>query len=164
MVMKTLAQYIKEAETEGWALGHFNISNTEGLWGVFRAAEELKLPAVIGLSEGERNHIGVNQARALVDSLKNEFNYPVFLSADHTYSLEEVKKVVEAGFDAVVVDGSKLPLEENIAFVKDAVQYIKSVRPEMLVEGEIGYIGTSSQLLEEIPVGAALSGAALPTP
>ena len=162
--MKTLAEYIKEAENGGWALGHFNVSNIEGLWGVFRAAEAEKLPVIIGVSEGERNYIGIKQIKALVDSVRTEYNYPIFLNADHTYSIEEIKKVVDAGFDSVVVDGSKLTLEDNIALTKEVVAYAKSVNPNILVEGEIGYIGTSSKLLDEIPEDAAISGAALPTP
>ncbi len=162
--MKTLAEYIKEAEAGQWALGHFNISNLEGLWGVFRAAQGLDLPVVIGVSEGERDYIGIKQVKVLVDSLKAEYNYPIFLNADHTYSLEGIKKVVDAGFDSVVVDGSKLPLEENIALTKQAVDYAKSVNPNILVEGEIGYIGTSSKLLDEVPAEAVISGEALPTP
>ncbi len=162
--MKTLAQYIEEADQGQWALGHFNISNVEGLWGVFKAAEGLDLPVVIGVSEGERNHLGIKQVKALVDSLRAEYNYPIFLNADHTYSLEEIKKVVDAGFDSVVVDGSKLSLEDNIALTKAAVTYAKNVNPDILVEGEIGYIGTSSKLLDEIPVEAVISGEALPTP
>ncbi|MDQ5957765.1 MAG: hypothetical protein QG665_90 [Patescibacteria group bacterium] len=159
-----MLEYINEADKGGWALGHFNISNIEGLWGVFRAAEAEKLPVIIGVSEGERNYIGIKQVKALVDSLRAEYDYPVFLNADHTYSLEEIKKVVDAGFDSVVVDGSKLGLDENIALTKEAVAYAKSVNPNILVEGEIGYIGTSSKLLDEIPEEAAISGAALPTP
>ncbi|OHA58245.1 MAG: hypothetical protein A2571_03240 [Candidatus Vogelbacteria bacterium RIFOXYD1_FULL_44_32] len=162
--MKTLIEYIQEADKGGWALGHFNISNIEGLWGVFRAAEAEKLPVIIGVSEGERNFIGIKQVKALVDSLKAEYNYPIFLNADHTYSLEEIKKVVDAGYDSVVVDGSKLSLEDNITLTKTAVAYAKSVNPNILVEGEIGYIGTSSKLLDEIPEEAAISGEALPSP
>src|SRR3990167_6045299 len=105
---KTLRECVKEAEDKKVAIGHFNISNLEGLWGIFNAARDLSVPVIIGVSEGEREFIGINQVRALVSSLKEEFSYPIFLNADHTYSFEEVKKVVDAGYDSVIFDGSKL--------------------------------------------------------
>jgi fructose-bisphosphate aldolase, class II len=76
--MKTLRQIISEANETKTALGHFNISNLEGFWGVVRAAQNLDLPVIIGLSEGERDFIGLRQARALVDSARTEFNQSIF--------------------------------------------------------------------------------------
>jgi fructose-bisphosphate aldolase class II len=90
---------------------------------------------------------------ALVKALREHYNYPIYLNADHTYSFERVKEAVDAGYDAVIFDGTKLPLEENIIQTKKCVEYAKSVNPNILVEGEIGYIGTSSKLLDELPEG-----------
>ncbi len=162
--MKTLREVIDEAQAQKVAIGHFNISNTEGLWGVFRAAQALNVPVIIGVSEGERDFIGVKQVRALVDTLKQEFDYPVFLNADHTYTFERVQEVVDAGYDAVTIDGSKMSFEENVAFTKKCVEYAKSKNPNIIVEGELGYIGTSSKLLDEIPADVITSGAGLTTP
>jgi fructose-bisphosphate aldolase class II len=162
--MKTLREVIGEAQAQKVAIGHFNISNTEGLWGVFRAAQALNVPVIIGVSEGERDFIGVKQVKALVDTLKQEFNYPVFLNADHTYTFERVQEVVDAGYDAVTIDGSKMSFEENVAFTKRCVEYAKSKNPNIIVEGELGYIGTSSKLLDEIPADVIISGAGLTTP
>ncbi len=149
--MKKLIDIIQEAEGNKQAVGHFNFSNIEILHGLVSAASELELPIILGLSEGERKFFGVREARAIVDSLKKEHSIPIFLSADHTYSMAGIKEVVDAGFDAVVVDGSKLSIEENIALTKEAVLYVKAKNPDMLVEGELGYIGTSSKILDEIP-------------
>ena len=149
-------EIVKEAESKKTAIGHFNISNIEGLWGIFNAARALNLPIIIGLSEGERDFIGVKQAVSLVKSLRQEFNYPIFINADHTYSFERVKEAVDAGYDAVIFDGAKLPIEENIKITKECVLYAKSKNPNILVEGEMGYIGTSSKLLEKIPEGVSL--------
>ncbi len=154
--MKTLMEIVKDAENKKTAVGHFNISNIEGLWGIFQAARSLNLPIIIGLSEGERDFVGVRQAVALVKSLREEFNYPIFINADHTYSLERVKEAVDAGFDAVIFDGAKLPIDENIKITKECVAYAKSKNPNILVEGELGYIGTSSKLLDKIPEGVSL--------
>ncbi|MEI6494763.1 MAG: class II fructose-bisphosphate aldolase [bacterium] len=160
--MMTLKQVIADAEARGAAVGHFNISNIEALHGIFNAARKLNLPVIIGVSEGERDFIGVKEVVALVKSLRenNQLNgepYPIFLNADHTYSLERVKEVVDAGFDAVIYDGAKLPVEENIKTMKQCVEYAKSVNPNIIVEGELGYIGQSSKMLDEIPEGAGTS-------
>ncbi len=162
--MKTLRECIADAESKKIALGHFNISNLEGLWAVFRAAQKLDLPVVIGVSEGERDFIGVPQAVALVKSIREEFNYPIFLNADHTYSFEKVKEAVDAGFDSVIFDGAQLSFEENIKLTKKCVEYAKKVNPAILVEGELGYIGTSSKLLDAVPEGVVTSGAGLTSP
>jgi fructose-bisphosphate aldolase class II len=162
--MKTLRECIVDAETKRVALGHFNISNLEGVWGVFGAAEQLNVPIIIGVSEGEREFVGVRQIAAIIKSIREEFNYPIFLNADHTYSFDKVKEAVDAGFDAVIVDGAKLSFEENIKLTKQCVDYARSVNPEILVEGELGYIGQSSKLLDEVPEGVTTSGEGLTSP
>lgn len=163
-MIKTLREYIKEAEEKQIAIGHFNISNSDGVWAVFRAAQKLNVPVIIGVSEGERDFIGVKQIVALVKSIKEEFNYPIFLNADHTYSFERVKEVVDAGFDSVIFDGAKLSFEENVAETKKCADYIKENRPEMLLEAEMGYIGTSSKVWDEIPEGVDLDESSMTDP
>lgn len=155
--MKSLRDIVSEAESNKVAVGHFNISDTEALWGIFRAAHNLNVPVIIGTSEGERDFVGVKQAVALVKSLREEYDYPIYLNADHTYSFEKVKEVVDAGYDSVIFDGTKLSFDENVKITKQCVEYAKSVNPDILVEGEIGYIGTSSKILDEIPKGAEIT-------
>lgn len=162
--MKTLRDCVEDARTKGIAIGHFNISNLEGMWGVFRAAQKLGVPVIIGVSEGERDFVGVEQAAALVASLRTEFDYPVFLNADHTYSFERVKEAIDAGFDSVIFDGAQLSFEENVALAKKCVEYARSVGRDVLVEGELGYIGVSSKLLDEVPDGVKLDDASLTDP
>jgi fructose-bisphosphate aldolase class II len=154
--MKTYREYIEDAKARGVAIGHFNISNIEGLNAIFNTARKLDLPVIIGVSEGERDFIGVKQVRALVTSLREQYNYPIFLNADHTYSFERVKEVIDAGYDSVIFDGAKLSFEENVKIAKQCVEYAKSVNPEILVEAELGYIGQSSKVLDEIPEGVSL--------
>src|SRR3989338_7413426 len=103
--MKSLRDCISDAVSKKVAIGHFNISNLEGLWAVFDAARQIGVPVIVGVSEGERNFVGVKQAVALVRSLREEFDFPIFLNADHTYSFEKVKEAVDLGFDAVIFDG-----------------------------------------------------------
>ena len=161
--MQTFKQVIQSATQNKVALGHFNISNLEGLWGIFNAAKSLNLPIVIGVSEGERDFIGVKQTRDLITSLRQQYDYPIFLNADHTYTLERIKEVVELGYDSVIFDGAKLPMEENIQKTKEVVDYVKSINPDILVEAEVGYIGSSSKMLDELPEGATASEEAMPT-
>ena len=160
--MQSLREVIKQAEKEKVAIGHFNISNIEGLWGIFKAAKNLNLPVIIGTSEGERRFMGLKQVVALVRSLREEFDYPVFINADHCYSFESVKEAIDAGYDAVIFDGAKLPADENIKTTKQCVEYAKSVNPDVIVEGELGYIGGSSKLLDEIPEGVSAENLTTP--
>ncbi len=169
--MKTLRQAIADAEAKKVAIGHFNISNIEGFWGVIHAAQKLQVPVIIGVSEGERDFIGIPQVVALVKSINAEpekFKYPVYLNADHTYSFERVKEAIDAGFDSVIIDGAKLGLEENIKMTKQCVdyarEYTKKTGREVLVEAELGYIGQSSKVLDALPEGAITSGEGLTTP
>lgn len=155
---------MQDAAKKGVAVGHFNISNLEGLWGIFNAAKKLNLPVIIGTSEGERDFIGVKQAVALVKSLRDEFGYPIFLNADHTYSIDRVKEAIDAGYDAVIFDGAKLSLEENIKQARQCVEYARKSGRDVLVEGELGYIGQSSKVLDEIPEGVNLSEESLTSP
>ena len=154
--MKKLKEIIEEAEAGKVAVGHFNISNIEGMWGIFRAAQSLDRPVIIGVSEGERDFVGVKQAAALIKSIRDEFNYPIYINADHSYSFDRVKEAVDAGFDSVIFDGAKLPIDENIEITKKCVEYARSVNTDILVEAELGYIGTSSKLLDEVPEGITL--------
>ncbi|MCK9352433.1 MAG: class II fructose-bisphosphate aldolase [Candidatus Paceibacterota bacterium] len=159
--MLTLKQYIINADQKHTAIGHFNISNLEGLKAVFTVAQRLRVPIIIGTSEKERAYIGVKQCVALIRSLREEFNYPIFLNADHTYSFQKVKEAVDAGYDAVIFDGAKLSLGDNIRETKKSVEYAKSVNPNIVVEGELGYIGSSSKLLDSMPGDVNVQKAAL---
>ena len=157
--MKTLKQYIKEAEEKKVAIGHFNISNLEALHGIYNATRRLGLPVIIGVSEGEEEFIGINEISVLVKEIREKDNYPIFLNADHHYSFDSVKNSLDAGFDAAIVDAVKLPIEENINLTKKCVDYAKELslkeNREILIEAELGFIGQSSKLLDAIPDGVS---------
>lgn len=158
--IKTLREYIKEAEEKKVAIGHFNISNIEALHGIYNAAKKLNLPVIIGVSEGEEKFIGREEVATLVKTLLERDNYPIFLNADHHGSFESVKKCIDAGFDMVIIDCAKLSHEENIKITKECVDYARSVSKEtgrdILVESEMGYIGSGSDIKESIPEGAGI--------
>lgn len=132
----------------GVAIGHFNVSDLVLLKAVFSAAKDLNVPVIVGASEGERSFMGVHQIATLVKNLRDEFDFPIFLNADHTHSQAGAEEVARAGFDSIVFDLSHLPLEENVRQTREAVTVLKGIHPSMLVEGEIGDIGTGSEIHE----------------
>jgi ketose-bisphosphate aldolase len=149
--MKSLRDYLQQAQQSRQAIGHFNISDLVALKAVFAAAQDLKVPVMVGLSEGEREFVGTGQIAAFVRSLREEYDFPIFLNADHTHSLAKGLEVAKAGFDSIVFDRSALPFDENIRETKQAVEALKAINPSMLVEGEIGDIGSGSEIHETAP-------------
>jgi fructose-bisphosphate aldolase class II len=149
--MRSLRDLLQETEKSGIAIGHFNISDLVLLKAVFGAARELSVPVLVGLSEGEREFVGTRQIAAFVRSLREEFDFPIFLNADHTHSLAKGVEAAKAGFDSIVFDLSALPFEENVRQTKQAVEALKAINPSMLVEGEIGDIGSGSEIHETSP-------------
>lgn len=157
--MKTLSEYIRDAEEKGIAIGHFNISNIEALHGIYNAARKLGVPVIIGVSEGEEEFIGRNEVAVLIKMIRERDNYPIFLNADHHYSFESVKNALLAGYDSAIIDAVKLPLEENIILTKKCVEFAKELSQkegrDILIEAELGFIGQSSKLLESVPEGVS---------
>lgn len=144
---------------EGKAIAHFNISNLDQARAICDVAQELGQPVIIGVSEGEREYIGVKMVREVINELNREYAIPIFLNADHTYSLAKVMEAVEAGYDSVIVDGAKLPYEENVALVRECTDAVRSYEEKtgkrVLVEAELGYIGQSSSLNSTLPEGVS---------
>jgi fructose-bisphosphate aldolase, class II len=150
--MTALRDVLTRLEKEGAALGHFNVADLVLLKAVLAAAEEVRVPVLVGASEGERDFFGTRQLAALVKSLREEFNLTVFLNADHTHSLAKAMEAANAGFDAVGIDFSALPFEQNVSRTRGAVEALKRINPDILVEGEIGDMGTGSEIHETAQV------------
>jgi fructose-bisphosphate aldolase class II len=148
--MQTLREVLHQAGKRGDAIGHFNVSDLVLLKAVFSAARDVDVPVIVGASEGERGFMGVRQIAALVKSLRDEFGFPIFLNADHTHSRASAEEVAKAGFDSIVFDLSALPLEQNVRQTREAVAALKSIHPPMLVEGEIGDIGSGSEIHDTV--------------
>lgn len=149
--MLTLRKALQNADTSHVALGHFNVSDLSGFHAVVRARRRLNLPFMIGVSEGEREFIGLKEIALLVRMARDEYGVSVYLNADHTHSLEKARAAAEAGFDEVIFDASNKPFEQNIQETRQAVEVLKSIRPDLIVEGEVGYIGPSSEIVESVP-------------
>ena len=148
-----LRETLADADRRRVAIGHFNVSELGTLKGVVSAADELRAPVLVGVSEGERGFVGVREIAALVRALRAERPYPIFLNADHTHSLARAEEAARAAFDQIIFDGSALSFEENVQQTRRAVEAIRSIDPSIVVEGEIGYIGSGSEILAEAPKG-----------
>jgi ketose-bisphosphate aldolase len=147
--MHSLLQLLKQSQIGKVAIGHFNVSDLVLLKAVFSSALELHVPVMVGVSEGERQFIGTRQIAALVQSLREESEFPIFLNADHTHSLESALEAARCGFDAITFDRSALPFEQNISETQNGIEVLKSINPSIVVEGEIGEIGTGSEIHED---------------
>ena len=163
--MRDLREILEEAKGKNVAVAHFNISDSTQFNAITDAAFELSQPVIVGVSEGEEEFIGMHNAVALVKAARNQ-GKEVYLNADHHHSVESCKAAIDAGFDSVIFDGVKLPLEENIAKTREVVDYARSIGDRegryIIVEAELGYIGTSSKMLDEVPEDVLK--ASLPSP
>src|SRR3989338_2918061 len=144
----TLREVVMQRQKEGKALGHFNFSASNQLKAIAGAAKETGLPVIAGLSEGEREFFPIAHARAIIDQYQAQ-GISIYLNADHTYSVEKVQRAISAGVDSVVVDGAKLDFDGNISLLAASVKYARASGRDVVVEGELGYIGMSSKLLDE---------------
>ncbi|MCC7500453.1 class II fructose-bisphosphate aldolase [Candidatus Nomurabacteria bacterium] len=164
--MKPLREVLKEYRNATKALAHFNFSDSNQLKAIAEASKETGLPVLAALSEGEREHFPLVHARALIDAYQRE-GVQMYLSADHTYSLEKAKAAINAGVDAIVVDGAELSFADNEKLLMQVVAYAHSKKRfrgyhDTIIEGELGYIGKSSSLHDSLPEG--VSEANLTTP
>jgi len=139
--MKNLKYYLERAQKEGWAIGQFNFSDFNQIKAIVSVADKMKSPVILGTSEGESKFFGLTEAIVLRDSLRKETGLPIFLNLDHGKSFEYLKQAIDAGYDMVHFDGSKLPLEENIKITKQVKKYAGR---QVLVEGELGIIATDA--------------------
>jgi len=152
----TLRESLASAQEGGYAIPHFNVSDSTQLNTIAKLAVEREQTVVIGASKGAEAFFGREVLAGMVGVLR-KLGAPLFLNADHCHDVERAKKAIDAGFDAVIIDGSTLSMEENIAQTREVVAYARGCGRDVLVEGELGYIGSSSALLDDIPEGAGLT-------
>lgn len=152
-------EIMEKAHIGGYAIGQFNISTDEQITAIVEVAKELNAPVIIGTSEGERGFIGADQAVALVRSWREktrlpggQAELPIILNADHCKTFESIKEVVDAGYDSVHFDGSKLPFDENVEITKRVIEYAKSVNPDIVVEAEIGCLPGGSDIHQDVKI------------
>ncbi len=154
--MRSLREVIKDADEKGIAIGHFNVSDLVTLKAIVEVSRGLGMPVIVGVSEGEREFVGVGEIVSLVMYYREKERLPLYLNADHTHSFEKAKEAIACGFDAVLFDGGRLPFSENAKETRAVVEYAHATGRDIVVEGELGYIGSSSEMLKEAPRGAAI--------
>ena len=134
-------EMLTKAKAGKYAVGQFNINNLEWTKAVLNAAEEMKSPVILGVSEGAGKYMtGFKTVAAMVEAMMGELGttVPVALHLDHgTY--EGSYKCIEAGFSSIMFDGSKYPIEENVAKTKELVAVAHAMG--MSIEAEVGSIG-----------------------
>src|SRR3989344_582042 len=110
---------------------------------------------MVGTSEGEVDYVGMYEAVALVGAIRKHYNFPIFLNADHFKSFDKCREAIDAGFDSVIIDESKMPFTDNMAISKKVVEYARSINKDISVEGEIGYLRGSSEVQKKVEVSSA---------
>nr|AIA17900.1 Fructose-bisphosphate aldolase class-II [uncultured bacterium] len=162
--MLSLKKALSQAKKDKVAIAHFNISEFVTFKAIWQACQELsqtagkKIPVIIGVSEGEQEFLGTPEIALLIKGMRKQFDYPIFLNADHHKSLESCKKAIDAGFDAVIIDAADKSYAENVALTRSVVEYARaSKNKKVLIEGEIGFIGAGSEVKDRLPDGVAIT-------
>lgn len=141
----------QRARRQHFAIGAFNIDNQETLIAVCRAAQKLKAPVLVEVSHGEVKAIGLENIRDMVDNYKEEYGIEVYINLDHSPSVDDCKRGIDAGFEFIHIDISQenhdAPLSEIISKTKEVVEYARFTGA--LVESEPHYFGGSSNVHKE---------------
>lgn len=142
---------MQRSRSQKFAVGAFNIDNQETLIAVSRAAQKLNAPVLVEVSDGEVKALGLENIRDMVDNYREEYGIEMYLNLDHSPTVADCKKAIDAGFEFIHIDISQAnhdaPLEEIIAKTKEVVEY--ATFTGALVEAEPHYFGGSSNLHEE---------------
>lgn len=138
-MLVTGIELLKKANEEGYAVGAFNTNNLEITQAIVEAAEEMKSPAIIQVSEGGLKYAGIETISAIVRTLASRASVPIALHLDHGTDFNNVMKCLRNGWTSVMMDASKLPLEKNIEVTKNVVNIAHGMG--VSVEAEIGKIG-----------------------
>lgn len=127
------------------ALLHINVSTYEQFKAGIEATKESKIPLIIGVSEGEREFLGINYFEDLIDEAKEQ-GINVYSNADHTKDIKKAYEAIDYKFDFVLFDGSELSIKENISQTKKVIDYRNKNNKETLIEGELGYLAGHSDI------------------
>lgn len=136
MPLVTTKEMFQKAYDDGYAIGAFNVNNMEIVQGITRAAKKLNAPVILQCSAGARKYAGHGYLYAMVKEAADETGLPIALHLDHGPDFETCKSCIDGGFTSVMIDGSSLPYEENIALTKKVVEYAHA--HGVVVEGELG--------------------------
>ena len=136
MPLVTTKEMFKKAYEGGYAVGAFNVNNMEIIQGITEAAKKLNAPLILQVSKGARAYANHTYLVKLVEAAVEETGLPIALHLDHGPDFETCKACIDGGFTSVMIDGSSLPYEENVAVTKKVVEYAHA--HGVVVEGELG--------------------------
>ncbi len=139
MPLVTTRDLLLDARRGGYAVAAFNIENMEMAQSVIRTADEMRSPVIIQTTPGTVNYAGFDMLRAMVAVEAAKTDMPVAVHLDHGDSYERCAAAIDSGYTSVMIDGSKLPYEENIAVTKAVVDL--AAKKNIDVEGELGRVG-----------------------
>ena len=139
MALINLKDLLTHAKEHKYAVGAFNITNLGTIDYIVDAAVEERSPVILQVAEVHLKYFNLEDIAPAIISAAKRVNIPVCVNLDHGQSLQTVIRAIRAGFTSVMFDGSRFPIDENIAITKEVVKIAKSVG--VGVEGEIGYIG-----------------------
>lgn len=141
----------QRTRAQHFAVGAFNIDNQETLIAVARAAQKLNAPVLVEVSDGEVKALGLDNIRDMVDNYKVEYGIEMYINLDHSPTVEDCKRAIDAGFEFIHIDISQAnhdaTTEEIIEKTKEVVEYAKFTGA--LVESEPHYFGGSSNVHTE---------------
>jgi len=147
-MLVTNKELLLAAQRGAYAVGAFNIQNLESLLAVVEASVEEKSPVIVAVTPSAIKYGGLKYLTALVKVAAENAPVPMSLHLDHGEDIETVRKCLEAGFTSVMIDGSHLPFEENVALTKRAVELAHPMG--VSVEGELGRLtGVEEKTVEE---------------
>ena len=138
MPLTDTREMFKKAYEGNYAVGAFNINNMEQIQGIIDACNELNSPVVLQVSRGARKYAKPIYLKKMVEAACEDSNIPIALHLDHGDTFETCKDCIDGGFTSVMIDGSHLSLEENIALTKKVCEYAHKHVPYVTVEGELG--------------------------
>ena len=138
MPLVNTKEMFQKAYEGGYAIGAFNINNMEIIQGIVDACKELNSPAILQVSASARKYARPNYLLAMVKAAVEETGLPIALHLDHGENFDVVKQFIDAGFTSVMIDGSHLPYEENVAVTRKVVEYAHA--HGVTVEGELGQL------------------------
>ncbi|MBR6673521.1 MAG: class II fructose-1,6-bisphosphate aldolase [Mailhella sp.] len=148
MPITTPKEMFDRAYKEGYAIGAFNVNNMEIIQGIMEAGAEERSPLILQVSAGARKYAGQNYIMKLVEAALEDADIPVCVHLDHGPDFELCKACVDGGFTSVMIDGSHLPFEENIAITKKVVEYAHD--RGVWVEAELGRLaGVEEHVVSE---------------
>jgi len=138
---------LADAEKRGYAVGAFNVGDLADFQAVVQAAEEERSPIIVQIYSGSVDLLGINYIMAMANAAVQSASVPVVLHLDHGRDLEVVKKCIESGFSSVMIDGSRLPLAENIEITRKVVEMAHAAG--ISAEAELGVVWSGSQEVSE---------------